>query len=175
MTLSTPIKVVALVGLGLILGAAGLMLMASKSKGSSSPAAVVKATPTKVVHITRPTSRVRHIARPAKPKLVLDASLPKAVAHKLMLSHRVVAFVYTGASATDRALLVQARQGAHAAGVPFVPLNITGEATAVAVHGWTKSADDPAVIIVKRPGKIVFELTGPTDSQTVAQAAASAK
>jgi hypothetical protein len=178
MTLSTPIKVVALVGLALILGAAGLMLLASNKGATSSAAPPAQHTAvTKVVHIGTPAVRpaVHHAARPAKPKLVLDPTLPTGVAHKLMLSHELVAFVYTGASASDRALLMQARQGAHDARVPFVPLNVTDEKTADAVHIWTGSAVDPAVLVVKRPGKIVFQLTGPTDSQTVAQAAASAK
>jgi len=70
---------------------------------------------------------------------------------------------------------VQARTGAHTASVPFVPLDITDEQTAVAVHGWAATSADPVVLVVKRPGKIVFQLQGPTDSNTVAQAAASAR
>jgi hypothetical protein len=178
MTLSTPIKVVALVGLALILGAAGLMLLASNKGAISSAAPHAQHTAmSKVVHITTPAVRppVHHAVRPAKPKLVLDPNLPTAVAHKLMLSRRLVAFVYTGASASDRALLVQARQGAHAAGVPFVPLNVTDETTADAVRIWTGSAADPAVLIVMRPGRILLQFTGPTDSPTVAQAAATGK
>jgi hypothetical protein len=177
MTLSTPIKVAALAGLALILGAAALLLLTSKGSSSANAGPAIKhGAAAKVISINATVKPpVRHVVRPTKPKVEVDPRLPSAVAHKLMLSRTLVAFVYTGASASDRALLVQARQGAHAAGVPFVPLNVTNEATAVAVQGWTNSSADPAVIVVKRPGKIVFQLTGLTDSQTVAQAAASVK
>jgi hypothetical protein len=176
MTLSTPVKVIALAGLALILGAGGLLVLSSHH--ASSPAAVPPAhraaVPAKVVHISAPTRPVVHHAA-AKPRLVLDQDLPAPVAKKLRLSREVVAFVYTGASISDRALLTQVRTGAHAAGIPFVPLNVTDESTAVAVHGWAATSADPVTLVVKRPGKIVFQLQGPTDSQAIAQAAASAR
>jgi hypothetical protein len=174
MTLSTPVKVIAFAGLALILGAGGLLVLTSH--GTSSPSVVPPVHhPAKVIHVAvpvKPTQLARHAA---KPKLVLNQDLPRQVAHKLRLSREVVAFVYTGASVSDRALLVQARTGAHTASVPFVPLDITDEQTAVAVHGWAATSADPVVLVVKRPGKIVFQLQGPTDSNTVAQAAASAR
>jgi hypothetical protein len=171
MTLSTPVKVVALAGLALMLGAAGLLLLSSH--GSSSPSAVHHATAARTIHITTPARHAPVVK--AKPKLVLDPSLPPAVARKLHLSHEAVVFAYTGASASDRALLTQVREGAHSAGVPFVPLNVTDEKTAVAVHGWADTSADPVTLVVKRPGTILFQVQGLTDSQAVAQAAASAR
>jgi hypothetical protein len=173
MTLSTPVKVVALAGLALILGGVSFVLFASKPTSSSIWVPPVKHVTTTVVKSAQSVRPVHHTT--PRPTLVLDPSLPPAVAHKLRRSREVVAFVYTGASVTDRALLQQVRKGAHAAGVPFVGLNVTDEPTAAAVHGWAATSADPLTLVVRRPGKIVFQLEGPTDSQPVAQAAAAAR
>jgi hypothetical protein len=170
MTLSTPVKVIALAGLALVLGAGGLLLLTSKS-GKSGAATAATAPPVKVVHIAAPA----HHVRSAKPKLQLDPSLPTAVRSKLLLSHRVVAFVYTGASSYERGLLTEARAGAHAAHVPFVALDVTNEHVADQVIAWASSSADPNVLIAVRPGRIAFQLQGPTDRETVAQAAAAAR
>jgi len=175
MTLSTPVKVIALAGLAVILAGIGFLLLASRPTTSSISVPPVKHAAAKVARIAPPTRppAVHHVA--ARPKLVLDPSLPPAVAHKLRLSREVVAFVYTGASVNDRALLQQVHKGARDAGVAFVALNVTDEPTAAAVYGWAATSADPNTLVVKRPGKIVFQLEGPTDSQAVAQAAASAR
>jgi len=172
MTLSTPVKVLALAGVALILASAGGLMLASRSSSSPTPVVVQHPAPTKVVHVASPVKPKPAVHVHHRTPLALDPDLPAPVARKLHLSRETVAFVYTGASASDRALLVQVRAGAHAAGVPFVALNVTDEKTAVAVRGWTSSSEDPVVLVVERPGKIVFQLEGPTDTQTVAQAAA---
>ena len=170
MTLSTPVKVLALAGLALILGAGGVVMLVAHPSHKAAP------TPSAVIPVVHVVTHHTVAPKPApKPKLQLDPNLPTPVRQKLQLSRETVAYVYTGASAADRALLTQVRKGAHAAGVPFVALNVTNEKLAESVFGWTATTADPIVLVVRRPGKIVFQLAGLTDSQTVAQAAASAR
>ena len=170
MTLSTPVKVIALAGLALVLGAGGIVMLTAKH---SSPAAQASTPPAKVVTVSVATTH--HAVRPAKPKLQLDPSLPSLVRAKLEHSKKVVAFVYTGLAADDRAELVAVRAGAHDAHVPFVALDVTRETIADQVYSWTSSTTDPNVLVVTRPGTIVFQVGGLTDRQTVASAAATAK
>jgi hypothetical protein len=170
MTLSTPIKIVALAGLALVLGAAGILfLFSSNAKAPAATAPKTQAPTVRVVQVH--TTKVVHHA-PAKPKLTLDQNLPSPVLHALQNSREVVAFVYSPASATDRALLVEAKAGAKLAGVGFVALNVQQEAIAEAVYGWATSTEDPATFVVHRPGTITFSLAGTIDRDAVAQAAA---
>ncbi|HEV2592931.1 MAG TPA: hypothetical protein VGU02_13675 [Gaiellaceae bacterium] len=168
MTLSTPVKVIALAGLALFLGAGGVLMVVTRH---STPAAPTPPAVVKVVQVSAPT----HHAAPARPKLRLDPSVPHAVIAKLQRSREVVAFVYTGVSGADRAQLADVRAGAREAHVPFVALDVTKERMADEVFAWTSSSADPNVLVVKRPGTIAFERAGLVDRQTVAQAAASAR
>jgi hypothetical protein len=171
MTLSTPVKVIALAGLALILGMGGVVLLL----GHKHPAKAPSQTPAPVQVIKVTPTTTHHVSRPVKPKLRLDPSLPAAVHAKLVLSREVVAFVYTGASARDRAQLSEVRAGAHAARVPFVALDVSNEQVASSVFPWLSSSADPQTVVVRRPGKVSFQLAGLTDRQTVAQAALDAR
>lgn len=170
MTLSTPIKIVTLAGLAVALALAGAFtLLASSHRGGAAGtiSPIVKVITTQPAHAPH--------ARSAKPKLQLTPNLPAPVRRGLERNREVVAVVYSQESAIDRRLLVEARSGARAAKVGFVALNVQNEPIASAVFGWASSVGDPAVLVVRRPGKIVFTLQGPTDRDTVAQAAANAK
>jgi len=171
MTLSTPVKIVALAALALAFGAAGVVLLLGGSH--TSPAAPAIAKPAvQLVHVH--TTAPHHVAA-SKPVLKLDTNLPAPVHRALELSREVVAFVYSPASPSDEALLSQAREGAHEARVGFVPLDVQRESVAASVFSWSSSASDPVVMVVRRPGRIAFTLAGATDSAAVAQAAASAR
>ncbi len=170
MTLSAPVKVIALAALALVIGAGGFLMLARKH---DQPATVAQTPPAKVVTVS--VSATHHAAKPSKPKLQLDPSLPSAVRERLMHSKKVVVYVYTGLAASDRAEGASVRAGAHDAHVPFVALDVTHETIADQVFAWTSSTDDPSVLVVKRPGTIAFQVTGLTDRQTVAQAAAAAR
>jgi len=172
MTLSTPIKLAALAGVALLLGAAGLFTLLSAQHGAAATAA-----PPAVNVIAVQPAHTTTRATPPKPKLQLQLSsnLPTPVRVGLERSREVVAVVYSPTSAVDRGLVAEVRAGARAAHVGFVALNVQNEPTAAAVYGWAASAADPAVLVVRRPGKILFTLHGPTDRDAVAQAAVSAK
>jgi hypothetical protein len=169
MTLSMPVKIVALVGLALALGAAGVLFLVSSN--SKAPAATPPKTHAPTVRVVQihSTKVVNHA--PAKPKLQLDSNLPKPLLQSLQHSREVVAFVYSPASATDRALLLEAKAGAKLAGVGFVALDVQQEVIAEAVYGWAGSTEDPDTLVVRRPGTVAFTLAGTIDRDAVAQAA----
>jgi len=171
MTLSTPVKIAALAALALALGAAGVVLLLGGAHKAPAAAPIAKPA-VQVVHVH--TAAPHRVAR-VKPTLKLDPNLPAPLHHALELSREVVAFVYSTSSAGDAALLSQVRAGASQAHVGFVPLDVQSESVAASVFSWSRSAADPVVMVVRRPGTIVFTLAGATDSAAVAQAAASAR
>ena len=170
MTVSTPVKIVALGALAIVLGLGGLLML----HRPSSPSASVVVTPpaTHTIH-----AAVRPAPKPHKPKHVLnlDPGLP-AVVHRA-LEKRPVAIVaiYSSRNATDRSVLAEARAGAHAAHASFVAANIVRPSVALGLERWSGSSDVPAVLVVRRPGKVVFAVAGLTDRTTVAQAATTSR
>ena len=168
MTLSSPVKLAALALLALVLGTAGVFLLLASNHSASTTSA-----PPKVIKVIAVQPQAR-AARPrtTKPKLQLDPNLPAPLRNGLERSREVVAFVYSPSSPIDRTLLAEVRAGARAAHVGFVALNVQLEPVAAATFAWANSPADPATLVVRRPGKVVFMLQGPTDRETVAQAAA---
>jgi hypothetical protein len=175
MTLSTPVKIVALAGLALVLAGGGMVFLFSthgKPAAAAPPAAHTATVPVIQVHSTKVQSTKP--SHPAKPKLQLDPNLPQPLLQGLQKSREVVAFVYSPQSATDRALLAEAKAGAKAAHVGFVALNAQNEKIADDVYFWASSSADPETFVVTRPGKIAWSLAGTIDRDAVAQAALGA-
>jgi hypothetical protein len=176
-TVSTPVRIVALAGLLVALAGGGALVALRMRHHPSSPAAVPPVTHSAA---TAPTTTpgspaVTHPAAPARPALQLDPSLPPPVRDALEHSRRAVVLVYSASSATDRTLRVAVAAGAQAAGVPFVPLDVDHNSVAAAVFGWTSAAADPETFVVRRPGTIAFKVLGMTDATPIAQAVASAR
>lgn len=171
MTVSTPVKIVALAALALALGLGGLVLLFGKHSSSPSAAAAVTP-PAAKAHFT---VKVSPKPKPHKPVVRLLPGLPGVV--KSALEQRAVAVVaiYNPKTPGDRVILEAARAGAHEAHVAFVAANVSVEGIASGVATWSDVARDPAVVVVRRPGKVVFAVSGPTDSATVAQAALTSR
>lgn len=168
MTLSTPVKIVALAGLAIVLGLAGVLLLVS---GHGTPAAVAVA-PLHVTHPFKPAAPAPHRARtPVR----IDAGVPLIVARVLERKPVAVVVVYSSKNAGDRAVLAEARAGARVTHAGFVAADVANNAIAAAVATWSPTVADPAVGVVRRPGKVVFLVSGPTDRETVAQAVVSAR
>ena len=106
--------------------------------------------------------------------LVLLPGLPAQIASKLHYSKVVVVSLYTGTAAGDRASLAQARSGAREVGAGFAAVNVLDERQARAIAAFGGPVDSPAVLIVRRPGKIATQFTGSVDDKIVAQAAHNA-
>jgi hypothetical protein len=177
-TVSQPVRIVALVGLLVALAGGGMFALRMRHHTAATPV-VVK--PVVSAPVTTPAAPVTHPATPApapvpaRPVLQLDPNLPPPVRDALEHSRRAVVFVYSRSSATDLTLRDQVAAGAQQAGVRFVPLDVDSNSVAAAVFGWTSAAADPETLIVRRPGTITLKLLGMTDSTPVAEAVASSR
>ena len=169
MTVSTPVKIVALGALAIALGLGGLLLL--HRPAAASPSSVVTRPP--VAHTTHAT--VKPAPKPPKPAVVLTPGLPNIVASALQKRPVAVVAIYSSRNATDRSVLAEARAGAHEAHAGLVAANIVHESIAAAIETWSGSPSVPAVLVVRRPGKIVFKVSGLTDRATVAQAATTSR
>ncbi len=138
--------------------------MKAKAKVAAKP----KAKPT-------PRPKPKHV--PA----VIDG-MPSALALALRGGPVVVAALYAPGSSVDELARAEAQAGARAAGVPFVPLDVTSERVAAPLTslltGGASAADrvldDPAVLVFKSPKTLFVRLSGWNDRDTVAQAVANA-
>ncbi len=108
---------------------------------------------------------------PAKPRIVLLPGLPQPVAKALRYSKVVVVSLYTGPAAGDRTAVAEARTGARSAGAGFVAMNVVDDRRARELASFVGPASAPAMLVVKRPGRIVTRMPGTVDSTVVAQAA----
>jgi hypothetical protein len=113
-------------------------------------------------------------AVPTKPKVVLLPGLPSSVASKLRSSKVVVVSLYVGQSPGDRAAVAEVRKGARAAGAGFVAVNVGSDRTAASVTSFAGPVSPPTMLVVRRPGKIVTQISGPVEKTVVAQAAHNA-
>ena len=160
------------IGLVVLIAAfAALMLVRSGVIGGSSTDATSVVAPTQVAPVTPSQPKP---ATPAKPRVVLLPNLPPQIAAKLRYSNVVVVSLYTGTSTGDRAAVREARTGARQIGAGFTAINVLDEKPARSIAQFGGPSDSPAVLIVRRPGKIVSEFTGTVDGKVVAQAARNA-
>jgi hypothetical protein len=111
-----------------------------------------------------------------EPKVALLPGLPAKVAGKLRHSKVLVVALYQGAAPADRAAVTAAGKGARSVRAEFLPVNVLNEATARKVQAFVGTTTTPAVVVVRRPGRIVSRLEGAasSDEQLVAQAAHNA-
>ena len=82
--------------------------------------------------------------------------------------------LYDPQAIVDAASLGEAQAGAKLANVGFVPLNVLTEAQAQPLAKKLGILPDPALLVFRRPGDLVFRVNGFADRATVAQAAANA-
>jgi len=158
------------IGLVVLIAAfAALMIVRSGVIGGSSTDAVVA--PTQVAPVTPSQPKP---ATPAKPRLVLLPNVPAQIAAKLRYSNVVVVSLYTGTSTGDRAAVAETRTGARQVGAGFTAINVLDEKSARGIAQFGGPSDSPAVLVVRRPGKIVSVFTGTVDDKVVAQAARNA-
>jgi hypothetical protein len=177
--LSTPMKVVALLGLVLLLlagGGATYTMALQKHQEAETVAITPNHSPSAqgtVKFATHPPVTKPHVA--PKPVVVIDQNLPGPLRHALHQSKLVVAVIWAPGVAGDGDAVQAARQGAKAAHVGFTALNVNQDPVAAALAAWVPHASDPTVLVVGRPGQIVTELDGWVDKDMVAQAALDAR
>jgi hypothetical protein len=172
MTATLPVPTRYLIAIGALLLAALAFLVARPLLLGDDESTSLATTPSAVTPTTPAPAQGK--PAPTTPKVVLLAGLPKPVASKLRRGNVAVVSVYTGTSVVDRASVREAKAGAQAAGAQFVKLNVLDEDTARAVQSFAGTMSTPAVLVVRRPGKIVTRLQGPAEDAIVRQAAHNA-
>lgn len=179
---------VALIGaVALVAAFALLMVVRSGVLGSSSTESAGSASPTPATSNASASApgaasakpKLATSARPkpaiaAKPKLVLLPGLPQPVAHALRFSRVVVVSLYAGTARGDRPAVSEARRGARAAGAGFVSMNVIDDRRAASLAPFAGPVTSPAMLVVRRPGRIVTRMSGTIDSAVVRQAAHNA-
>ena len=129
-----------------------------------------------VAHSTPSPTPVKPFTKPAAttPKVVLLPGLPASVAHALRYSKVAVVSLYVGQVQGDRAVVTEVRKGARSVGAGFVAINVGNDKQAESVTSFAGSVSAPTMLVVRRPGKIVAQFSGPVESAVIAQAAHNA-
>ena len=189
---SPPIRLFALVACLAAVG--GLLFMFTAGRGGSGEAASVSipppaAAPPVAKKVTAPKARptatphakvkavtpAKAAPKAAKPVVTIPPSgFPVAVDAALRRHEVVVVSLVVPGARVDELAAAEARAGAKAGGVGFLALNVLNEDVAHALLTKLGGLEDPSLLVVKRPGDVVLQLSGFVDRQTVAQAAANA-
>ncbi|MSO94299.1 MAG: hypothetical protein EXQ81_00715 [Thermoleophilia bacterium] len=159
-----------LIGIAVLFAAfAALMIVRVVHPGGPSSTAAAPPAPAPAVLPveTRPTPN-------AKPRIALLPDLPVAVAHALRYSKVVVVSAYVGQAPGDHPAVTEARKGARSAGAGFVAVNVGSDKVAAAFSSFIGPVTPPAMLIVRRPGRILTRISGQVESAIVAQAAYNA-
>jgi glucose/arabinose dehydrogenase len=191
--LSTPIKLVAILGLVLAVAAGGGLTVLGRSAEADAgvilprplatpkrAAAPKKATPAKTpAKATKPAAaktKPAAKAKPARAKLpaVAENGLPVPVATALQSTRVVVVALFSPGSAIDELALAEAQAGAKAAKAGFVAVNVLREGQGRAMARLLGVTDSPTLLVYRAPGSLTFRLDGFADLDTVAQAALDA-
>ena len=171
--LSQTTKILILVALAIVAAGAGLFLLEQGTSGSKS--ATTAPLSSSHSHARAPLHAHATPVHQATVASTLASGLPGPLRSALMHSKLVVAVVYTPGDPIDAAVLAQVRAGAKKQHVKVVTLDVRKDAVAAATANLMKQPVEPAVLVTKRPGTIVVELNGYTDSGAVAQAIADAR
>jgi hypothetical protein len=196
---SQPVRIVALVGLlGALALGTGFALLGKSAGSQAAPktikplhprhTATVASKPAVTAHakanaVTKAKAKAKPAAvHKAKPKpqparvVQLPANgLPDAVNQALLTHEVVVVSLYDPEALVDAASLGEAQAGAKLANVGFVPLNVLSQTQAEPLAKKLGVLPDPALLVFRRPGDLVFRVNGFADRDTVAQAAFNAK
>lgn len=165
-------RVLAILGLVLVVAFAAMMVMRGGLSGSSSDdvAAPVRTPSTPTI----PGIGDRTTTAPARPKrIAVLPGVPSPVASALQRSRVVVAALVGGASA-DRTRVAEARAGAKSVGAAFVTLDVRKESQARAVSTFLGKGTSATVLVVRRPGKVANSFSAYADRAIIAQAAVNA-
>jgi hypothetical protein len=197
-TVSTPIRIVALVGLLAALGMGAFVMLgtghtSSPTAGSpttgspttgspttgspttgnsTTPVAAATAAPTPVhTHHVRTPAAHHHRTTAGTAPVTIPATLTRA----LRKTPVVVAVLYAHGLPDEAGLISAAHEGAKAAHAGFVVLDVRGEKIAESVATFWPTASDPSILIVTRKHGLVTLLPGLQEPVAVTQAVADAR
>jgi hypothetical protein len=185
--ISPPVRILALV---LVLaGLAGMLAMRtmgpSVDESAPIPLRVKKsATPAKPVPKPAKTAAIAPAVKAPKPKaaqpkavlnpVVPPTGFPTAIDEALRAHEVVVVSLVVPGARVDEIAAAEAEAGAKLGGAGYLALNVVNERVARSLLTKIGAVHDPSVLVLRRSGDVVVELTGFADRETVAQAAANA-
>jgi hypothetical protein len=154
-------------------GGAGLMVLGrAQSSTDAAPETSTKpaAPPPKPAPATGGT---RRSPAPAPAATVPSHKLPAAIQQARAANNVVVVSLFDPNAKIDDTALREAAAGAELAGTTFVPIDVTKNEVD-ALNARYGVIQDPAVLVLRPPGDLVFRIDGFADRDTVAQAATNA-
>ena len=176
-TVSPQIRLVALVGGIAALGLAAFMLTA----GRSSPGATAASVGTiKQLHPVHKRTVQPAVAKPKPPKpkpkpaVAVLPGLPSSLAQALRKHDLVVVGLFDPQARVDRITLAEASAAAEVTRAGFLPLSVLDQRQAGPLVRQLGVLSDPAVLVYRRPGKLVARFDSFADRDTVAQAVVNA-
>jgi hypothetical protein len=196
LTISRPIKILALVAIMLAAGGGAMLTLSRAKQAPATPVVVEPSTPTVTTTSTTPATptATKHAAatKPAGTRTAPPTSVAPATAAKTSDSavgdnglptmlddafHKhaiVVVSVFDPQSETDAVSYAEAKAGASDARVGFVGVDLLDSTVAGALTTSLPGGGllpEPGVLIYRRPGTLVERLDGFNDRDVVAQAA----
>jgi hypothetical protein len=162
-TLSPHARIAALVGV-LLIAIVGSAIYVMHGHSQSAPVTKPVVQPQPKAHPTKPV----HVVVPA-----VNPLLPTPLRTELEHSRLVVAGFYNPNSSVDQLTISEARAGAAAAHVPFLPVSLLNDAVAgplTALLPDNELLPNPGIAIYSRTGTIVYRSDGYLAEAAVAQA-----
>jgi hypothetical protein len=144
----------------------------------ATPAPVKKPSPAKAkAPVAKPKPAPAPLTKPAEPAApAVDANgLPRVLSTALAGNRVVVVGLHDPDSALDQMALAEARAGARAAGAGFVAINVFAEGQSRPLLELLGALENPGILVYRKPDVLFTRMSGFTDSETVAQAAANAR
>ena len=183
MTLSPPVRVVALVAALVLTGLAAVVLLLGRGvlggepATAPSPAATAaRTTPHVTAHAgTKPGVRSaapKSVTRPARARP--PSGFPTRIDHALRYRRVVVVSVSIPGAAVDAIVRREARTAARSSRAGFVAVSALNERAVSSLVAKAGVIPEPAVLIVRRPGTIEATFSV-TDAETISQAVAQAR
>ena len=131
-------------------------------------------TPAKPKAVATKPKPKRVAPKPAKKPIALVAGLPPDLADALRKHELVVVALVDPQAAVDEISRAEASAGATVAHAGFVALDVLQQRDAGPLMRQLGVLPDPAVLVYRRPGKLVARFDGFADRDTVAQAVVNA-
>lgn len=178
MTLTPPIRVLALVGALAATGLAAFVFVLGRGASEPDLSAPVKpARPAKP--LAKPTSTPKPTKatppRNATPRVVVTKSgFPVPIDRALRRRGVVVVAVYVPHAAVDAVARKEAKAAATRARVGYVAISALNERLVQALVAKTGVLPAPAILVIKRPGVVTATLSV-ADRQTIVQAVVQAR
>jgi hypothetical protein len=155
----------------LVVVAAGGYMVVTRNKPTTTRATTTPVT-TPATTTPAPSKTRTHTVTPSK---LNTHGMPAAVARAFRKHSVVVVALYLPGAQVDTTTALEAQAGAKEVGAGFVSLNVSHQRGGTAILRKLGVLNTPAVLVVKRPGRVESEFKGFVDRDVVAQAVADAR